>query len=648
MQRMRKSELSSLSKNSVEKEKISKLSSSERDDLLAKLQESLSHASRGSMRRSGLVDPKIAKMLEDEVESYDFKSLKEHIDYHKKAIEKINFAPAIISGGRRVEEAVHGLNLVGCIDSAVHLCGHNFISIFHKDLDIDQFAATYVRHLSEETQELKSVKSAIASELKQPTMEEVHIDLVVEHNERLRALEDQQFAEYQNRVSMEARTRSEMHRKLMRDMHAAGLGDHEDDEYDEDDNATTLPINFRANFNSSPEKKKLKKLMIAEEEIFQRACQNEFAERCKEYKRQKRDSQVRKEREHELSHRQDKSKLVQQLANGYRDHLIAIAIQVRNAVQNYPEIIQKLRLQVIIEASGRVVNDPFSPQSPCIRAMYQTLCNEYRKANLVTTCQMLMTMFSRKPPSGGVTAAVSQINEDLIIWDQMNLMQYMNKDKLFTIALLRTLPSDSEVRGEGVRRVIEYARQMENFGDYLHSDEEMPLYRHLSSWINDVYMRSKPLISSSNTAGGGDKTQRTKDSRSQYESAAAATTFQGKTGGAEPPTAPSASTQARRIVKEDTLFPSEVTRDRNWFVSVPNKNNQINEHPYTVTREDCAACLGIKPGGAHKPRCFLYNPCHKCKLYGHKAIVCHQRAPSSASSSATANSAAEGVERKEC
>lgn len=640
---MYNSELSSFSKKSLSRNDKLKSSGLKEDALLAKLTATLSHVTNGSSLRSSFVDPTIAKLLEAEAEvGGDFRSMREVKDDHKKAIDKIIFLPAVIAGGRRVEEAVHGLNLVGCIDSAINLCGDNFFQIFHKDLDIAGFANSYVRHLTEEIQELKSVKSAIASELPVPSEADVRIDMIGDHDDRLTEMFAQMHARFESRVKFEALVRV---KNKFRASRSSRLEGGEDEKADiDDDLSATLPMT-EPSFGSSPEADRYRQMEAEANEDFERAVRSKFAARCREYKNQKGESGARKERQSELTHRQDKAKLVQLLANGYVDNMNAIALHVRNAVMNYPEMIIKLKYQVIINASGRVVTDPFSQQAPCIRAMYQTLCTEYRKANLVTTCHMLMNMFTRKPPAGGVTTAVSQINEDLHVWDQMDLMQYMNKDKLFTIALIKDLPPDSEIRADGVRRVIEYARQLEDNG-FVSNDDEMPLYRHLTSWITNVYMRSKSLISVSSQSGGEKSQQRTKETRSGESAAAATVAYQGKTGSDSTPSAspPPPPSQPKKMIVENEqfpmTFPSEVRRDRNLWFSAKDRTGAIVERPYTATRADCAGCLANK-GGAHSPMCFTRKTCFKCSMYGHSASHCHQR--NAASSTATANSAAEGV-----
>jgi hypothetical protein len=656
MHRMNQSELSSTNRKSLVKSTKSTISTQQHDRVMARMEHRLSQLSRGSSRKLNRVRPSIASLLQDEVEGYDFKTLKEYIEDHKKAIDKINFAPAQIVGGRRVEEAVHGLNLTGCIDSAVHLCGPTFSTIFHEDLDIENFVVTYVRHLSQETEELKTISTAIAGEFKQPDKDLVRIELIGDHMDKLQAMEDEMKARFEQRTALEEKDRAAEEIERLRLLAEAGQ------KASEEDLTATIPIH-KPRFADSPEKAELRRMLANADEDFEREVMKEFGRRCKLYTGQTNDSTARKERQNELLNRQSKSKLIQQLSNGYRDHMIAIAIHVRNAVQNYPEMMQKLRLQVIIKESGRVVTSPLSPQSPDIRAMYQILCDEYRKPNLVTTLHMMTNMFTRKPPAGGVVAAMAQVNDDLNVWKQMDLSKHNTEDTLFTMLLLKDLPADSDprldVRTDATRRVLEYARTVE--ASDTRPSEDMPLYQHLTDWIKDVYLQAK--ISSTNRATGGDKSQRStnKDStRSQYESAAAAESmpYQGKTGTDSVPRASSRSSDLpRKFIAADTVFNREVLRSENWFMKVySQRQKKEQEWPYTATIVDCVTCLVEKANNngkttTHNPSCYTTEVCFKCTMYGHKPGQCRQQTPhttmkkpsTTASKKATANSAAEEV-----
>jgi len=315
--------------------------------------------------------------------------------------------------------------------------------------------------------------------------------------------------------------------------------------------------------------------------------------------------------------------------NGLQSVLVNIATSVCNAVRRYPTIKTKLEGQVTL-ANGERMVDPLGKNS--LPGIYAILYRDYSKASLDVFCTMLLQLMSEdhgydvsvNHPEIGVQKVLQELRQ----WEQLDLYTYMSKDKLFTVALLKSYHPRSEVRIRGVTVVIEYVRRLERgevaevaSGD--HSD--MPIFLFLIDWIERVHGVSKKFgkgestsLSNKSSSVHSEKKQQTNqywnqkssNSRTGFEQAAAASITTSDQDAQGP-------------------YAAGVNRDARLMVTLTDGGGAGKRVPYTATQSQCELCYVVgskekKTTGNHKPYCFG-GQCHKCHLYGHRNSHCLQQ-----------------------
>jgi len=315
--------------------------------------------------------------------------------------------------------------------------------------------------------------------------------------------------------------------------------------------------------------------------------------------------------------------------NGLQSVMVNIATSVCNAVRRYPTIKTKLEGQVTLSNGERMV-DPLGKNS--LPGIYAILYRDYSKASLDVFCTMLLQLMSEdhgydisvNHPEIGVQKVLQELRQ----WEQLDLYTYMSKDKLFTVALLKSYHPKSEVRIRGVTVVIEYVRRLERgevtevaSGD--HSD--MPIFLFLIDWIERVHGVSKKfgkgesisLPTKSNSVQNEKKHQQSNSSWTQKINYRI---------GLEQAAAASIST-----TDQDAQGPytAVVGRDSRLMVTLTDGGGAGKRVPYTATQSQCELCYVAgsrekKNNGNHKPYCFG-GQCHKCHLYGHRNSHCLQQ-----------------------
>ena len=318
--------------------------------------------------------------------------------------------------------------------------------------------------------------------------------------------------------------------------------------------------------------------------------------------------------------------------NGLQSVMVNIATSVCNSVRRYPTIKTKLEGQVTL-ASGERMVDPLGKMS--LPGIYAILYRDYSKASLDVFCTMLLQLISEDlgydTSINNSELGVQKILQQLRAWEQLDLYEYMSKDKLFTVALLKMYHPKSEVRIRGVTVVIEYVRRIEAgevsavaVGD--HSD--MPIFLHLIDWIERVHGVSKkfgkgdPIIPMKSNSSPTDKKVQQHQPNSNWN--------QKRTGGYEQAAAATVTSDSY-ATGQDAKGPysAAVNRDDRLMVTLTEGGGAGKRVPYTATQSQCDLCYVSgsrekKNTGNHKPYCFG-DQCHKCHLYGHRNSHCLQQ-----------------------
>ena len=315
--------------------------------------------------------------------------------------------------------------------------------------------------------------------------------------------------------------------------------------------------------------------------------------------------------------------------NGLQSVMVNIATSVCNAVRRYPTIKTKLECQVTL-AKGEHIVDPLGKNS--LPGIYAILYRDYSKASLDVFCTMLLQLMSEdhgyeisvNHPEVGVQKVLQELRQ----WEQLDLYAYMSKDKLFTVALLKSYHPKSEVRIRGVTVVIEFVRRLERgevaevaSGD--HSD--MPIFLHLIDWIERVHGVSKKFGKGESTTLSTKSNSVSNDKKQQQAHTNWSQKNMHKTG-LEQAAAASVS-----VVDQDAQGPynAAVNRDARLMVTLTEGGGAGKRVPYTATQSQCDLCYVAgsrekKNSGNHKPYCFG-GQCHKCHLYGHRNSHCLQQ-----------------------
>ena len=315
--------------------------------------------------------------------------------------------------------------------------------------------------------------------------------------------------------------------------------------------------------------------------------------------------------------------------NGLQSIMVNIATSVCNAVRKYPGIKSKLEGQVILSSGDRMI-DPLGKMS--LAGIYAILYRDYSKASLDAFCTMLLQLMSEDQGYENSThnpeIGVQKILQQLRAWEQLDLYAYMSKDKLFTVALLKSYHAKSEVRIRGVSIVIEFVRKLELGGTTgiasgNHSD--MPIFLHLVDWIERVHGASKKF-------GKGDTSTIAKNTGTGSEKRVQGDTSswnQKKAGGYEQAAAALVTPEKG----QDAVGPyaNAVGRDPLLQVTLTEGAGAGRRVPYTATQHQCSACYVSgtqekKKSGNHIPYCY-FGQCRRCHMFGHRNSQCLQVLP---------------------
>lgn len=290
--------------------------------------------------------------------------------------------------------------------------------------------------------------------------------------------------------------------------------------------------------------------------------------------------------------------------------------KLKTALMSYPFIREKLAQNVIV--NGESIVQPLATDN--LSGIYALLHQEYNKITMGAFCDYLMGLMSesssKEESNRTPQLQLKRMDKHLKTWLDMDLEKFMTPDHLFTICLLKSYHTDTAIRNEGVRHVLEYSRRLESnsllklsVGEYAN----MPLYTELVRWINDVHVKSMQF--SNNTSST--TTSVTRNSANTNTSSSSNSSDR-RNNNMESAAAVSESTYSsgkRGPVK----IPANCTYATGPYEGEVLKNNNLcgkSGFRYQALINKCNPC-------PHNPKCFMYK-CGKCNYYGHKADDCCQ------------------------
>ena len=285
--------------------------------------------------------------------------------------------------------------------------------------------------------------------------------------------------------------------------------------------------------------------------------------------------------------------------------------KIREVTQSNSQISSALRSRVVLADSTAIV-DPLTSDNLC--GVY-TLLKEFHKATLVTFFRIFMQVISEECTlqicDSNPQYAIERITAHLKTWNSMDLDTYMDKDKLFTVLFLRSLPADSDLRKKSVLEILEYLRVIENdresSSQITGQFKDMPVYTHIQTWISEIYVAAKNL----------DKQSYKHQQSTQMNYAK------------QNPRVIDAGTESAASVTERTLrdgpdaaaeYDVNVSREDNVWFTDPHSGARFR---YVATNQTCTLCKIRGDAKNHRPLCYN-GQCAKCTLVGHKTANCRQ------------------------
>lgn len=344
--------------------------------------------------------------------------------------------------------------------------------------------------------------------------------------------------------------------------------------------------------------------------------QRKYISAVEEYKMRLLAEKQKKNRVNELKNDIQRDNIIEQVCFALVTSIQHIATKIKDAVDDFcPEM--KSKLQGSIRLSNNVIlTDPFS--SPNLAGLYMALYTQYNKANISIFCKQLLDLLDEKSYDDP-TKAISDVTSELKQWIQLDLWQYMDKDKLFVMALVRKLSTRTDVRKRAIERILSTAQKIES--DEISPERlgELPLFDDLKEWLTNVYQRSYEMTRNQ----GNSKPFQKNNGQSSTTTARSYGTESAAAASAATPAAPSTVGSKETTFKMvDRVLSREVQRDEMLHCT---NTDTGRRNLYTATKIPCPKCSSKDESIMHpKPRCYLAK-CTKCGLFGHKHPDCHQK-----------------------
>ncbi len=331
---------------------------------------------------------------------------------------------------------------------------------------------------------------------------------------------------------------------------------------------------------------------------------------------------------------------------GLQSAFSRIVAKIKLAVKGYDAIIQCLEGRCTLECTKDVIVDPYNTDN--LAGMYQLLCSAYNEPSLDLFNNMLMGLFTHEESVSVCKESplhpVVSMERLLRSWNQLDLWRFMTKDRLFVVALLRSLPLNSEIRKLAVAHVTEYVNAQQqllkqcggNEDEYnrvcagmTNGKNDMPMFTDLTDWWRDVYVKSIELSQSGNNTGGNTGGNPGNTKGNPQKGATEGGNVGGVYGGGKPYvrhprggiTETAAQADVLKFVDYKVPFKREVLRSE--ALHCVNKATG-QQHLYTATNEVCIMCVSKDREKKHtNPGCFPFA-CKKCNMFGHIGADCNQ------------------------
>jgi len=387
-------------------------------------------------------------------------------------------------------------------------------------------------------------------------------------------------------------------------------------------------------FESSPEYKEMIKAMKEIEDEISMEYDEEFLVNLAKFEELKKEKKVSKGKIEKLEYHKSQELVMELVLQGFQLALSKIGTMIKDAVKYHTTIASKLNDRVQLDQNKKTINGPLRDGN--VAGLYQLLHNLYSKPSMVIFSRMLHELITVQPTAEEINNHPERVMlkffELLKKWDAMGLYEFMTKDRLFTICMIKAYSSSTHLHLKMLEHLFEYIRSYEE-GRVIISDHDLanatPFLDETSSWIRS-YTRSikfdtkteLPAASTSDLAKKRPSNYpRNHPTGKQFDSAASATASASASASAATDDEKRTVAWISSYTKAQHGYNRQVNRDEKLYVERPTGEVFL----YTATENPCPICQDKNKTNRHPiPNCYQ-GKCSVCGLYGHNKVDCHQK-----------------------
>lgn len=387
--------------------------------------------------------------------------------------------------------------------------------------------------------------------------------------------------------------------------------------------------------NSQFMKDELYSYMILAIEEETEKVENQYEEDRKAYHRRKeRNKMVREENEKTKKINKVMEVLVNSLKNAIKqcaDSLID-AIDKEKYKNNsvFETMKTKLNKKVRIRNTNIIIERSFDDK--CLTGLVYILQTEFNRPTMayltgqllhLTTTELKDEEIRRNP-----YCIAKFISTVMALWNDMELFEYLTKERFFLVILLKIIPLENPLRSEISRKVITWMEeheeeQIDNVTTKHHSDTPIldKVFNYLTTQTANITLgealhnqeknkkRNVPSATRANQAVTK-KSNVNQDTIDEELRAFNALVIEESCN--------NASTDQKDLKMVIRMTGKrEVTRRERLYV-LSKYNHKL---PYTSTTLPCVPCSNTQTESDHVPKCYT-GKCRKCSRYGHIAAYC--------------------------